>query len=576
LLVAVFVARRGAAQDTTLAAHPPATPSDSIVACAGQRIDSIIVHTSAPTAAILRRVPIVAHMVAAVHTTTHRELIRRFLLLHVGDRCDDLRRTESERIIREQPFIADADVRVLPSTSSSGGVMLDVETSDEVAAVVGVSASAGIPPLRVIRLGDANLSGEGIYLAGDWRDGGAFRDGFGGRFSDNQLFGRPYTFTLDGHQDPLGDSWQVNATHPFYTDIQRIAWRARAGARDGYVQYSIDENTAHALRLARNFFDVGGIIRVGPPGRLSLFGASISGNDERPAALPVLITDNGFAPDTSSALLGRFETHRIARVNTLWGVRDIGYARVRGFDALTATQDLPVGFELGTLFGRSLSVLGSRDDDIFMSGDVYLGAAQRDVGLRVQLEGEGRRDNDEGRWDGILTSGQTVGYLRPSENNTMTGSLEFSGGWNQRIPFNLSLSDPTGGVRGYISSRTPGGQRIVARWEDRQFVGRPFKLADMGVGVFAESGRLWAGDIPYGVTTPFRSSFGVSLYGAVPPASARLWRLDLAIAANPAPGGHRLELRLSNMDRTTFFLAEPSDIGATREQTVPSSVFRWP
>jgi len=573
MLAAMSAGRRAAAQDTTSSTRG-APAADSSVVCAGQRIDSIVIHTSAPTAAILRRVPIVAHMVAAVHTTTHRELIRRFLLLHVGDRCDELRRTESERIIREQPFIADAEVRVL--LLPAGGVMLDVQTSDEVAAVVGVSAAAGIPPLRVIRLGDANLSGEGIYLAGDWRDGGAFRDGFGGRFSDNQLFGRPYTFTIDGHQDPLGDSWQLNATHPFYTDIQRIAWRARAGARDDYVQYSINDSTAHALRLARNFFDIGGIIRVGPPGRLSLFGASISGNDERPGTLPVLITDNGFAPDTSSALLGRFEAHRIARVNTLWGVRDIGYARVRGFDALTATQDLPVGFELGTLFGRSLSVLGSRDDDIFMSGDVYLGAAQRTVGLRVQLEGEGRRDNGAGQWDGILASGQTVGYLRPSENNTTSASLEFSGGWNQRIPFSLSLSDPTGGVRGYISSRTPGGQRLVARWEDRQFVGRPFKLADMGVGVFAETGKLWAGDIPYGVTTPFRSSFGVSLYGAVPPASARLWRLDLAIAADPAPGGHRLELRLSNMDRTTFFLAEPADIGATREQTVPSSVFRWP
>ncbi|MFI5229292.1 MAG: hypothetical protein ACHQWU_09505, partial [Gemmatimonadales bacterium] len=572
--MAIGLARAASAQDTTSATRPPAPPADTVVACAGQRIDSIIVHTSAPTAALLRRVPIVARMVAAVHTTTHRDLIRRFMLLNVGDACDELRLAESARIIREQPFIADADVLVFPS--AAGGVNLDVETSDEVALVLGVSAAAGIPPVRVLRLGDANLSGEGIYLSGDWRDGGPFRDGFGGRFSDNQLLGRPYTFTVDGHQDPLGDSWQVNATHPFYTDIQRIAWRARAGARDGYVQYSIDQNTAHALRLARNFFDVGGIVRVGPPGRLSLFGASVSGNDERPATLPVLITNRGFAPDTGTELLGRFKPHRIARVNVLWGVRDIGYTRVRGFDALTATQDLPVGFELGTLFGRSLSVLGSRDDDIFMSGDVYLGAAQRNLGLRLQLEGEGRRDNGAGQWDGVLTSGNSVVYFRPGENNTMSGSLEFSGGWHQRIPFNLSLSDPTGGLRGYISSRTPGSQRLVARWEDRQFVGQPYKLGDLGVGVFAETGRLWAGDIPYGVTTPLRSSFGVSLYGAVPPASARLWRLDLAIAADPAPGGHRLELRLSNMDRTTFFLAEPADIGATREQTVPSSVFRWP
>ena len=89
-------------------------------------------------------------------------------------------------------------------------------------------------------------------------------------------------------------------------------------------------------------------------------------------------------------------------------------------------------------------------------------------------------------------------------SNTATASVEFSGGWRQRIPFNLTLSDPDGGVRGYASSNTPGGQRFVARFEDRQFVGRPNNWGDLGVGVFADAGRLWAGDIPYGVNTPIR------------------------------------------------------------------------
>ncbi len=302
----------------------------------------------------------------------------------------------------------------------------------------------------------------------------------------------------------------------------------------------------------------------------------MSGNDERPGTQQVLITDEGFAPDTGTQLLNRYENHRIARVNLLWGVRDVGFARVRGFDALTATQDLPVGFELGTLFGRSLSVLGSRDDDIFMSSDVYLGAAGSNGGVRAQLEGEGRRDNGEGVWDGILAAGRTIGYYEPGANNTVTTSLEFSGGWHQRIPYNFTLSDLTGGVHGYAGSHTPGGQRFVARLDDRQFLGQAFKLADIGVGAFAESGRLWAGDIPYGVTTPVRSSLGVSLYGAVPPGSARMWRLDLAYALKPDVGNGRWELRLTSTDKTTFFLAEPTDISSTREQTVPSSVFRWP
>jgi hypothetical protein len=91
-----------------------------------------------------------------------------------------------------------------------------------------------------------------------------------------------------------------------------------------------------------------------------------------------------------------------------------------------------------------------------------------------------------------------------------------------------------------------------------------------------DAGRLWAGDIPYGVTTPVRMSFGFSLLAAIPTNSARMWRLDAAIAKNPEPGGHRFELRFGNTNKTSFFFAEPSDIAATRERTVPSSVFRWP
>jgi hypothetical protein len=87
---------------------------------------------------------------------------------------------------------------------------------------------------------------------------------------------------------------------------------------------------------------------------------------------------------------------------------------------------------------------------------------------------------------------------------------------------------------------------------------------------------LWAGDIPYGVNTPLRSSFGFSILGTAPPSSARLWRMDLAIATSSENGRGRFELRIGSTDKTTFFLTEPSDLQSIRERTVPSSVFRWP
>ena len=544
------------------------------IPCIGQPIRHVIVRASAPTAAALRRVPIIEKLAAAVHVTTHDGVITRFVLLKPGDRCNELRRTESERILRAQPFIADASVEAFGT--QDGGVDIIVTTTDEVAIVGGAAIGTGSPFLRLLRVGDLNVSGQGIYLAGEWRSGTPYRNGYGGAFTDNQFLGRPYTFSAQAIRNPLGDFWEIASEHPFYTDIQRIAWQGRVGARDDYVQFPNDINSSHALRLVRNYFDIGGLVRVGTPGRLSLFGAALTGDDERPAALPVLITGHGFAPDSGSLLFNRFTDHRTARINALWGVRDIGFAQMRGFDALTATQDMPVGFQLGTMFGRSLSVLGARDDDIFVASDLYLGAVGTNNALRVQSAWEARRDNGTGFWDGILGVAHALQYFKLDSRNTTLASVEFSGGWRQRVPFNLTLSDPIGGVRGYGSSNTPGARRLVERLEHRVLLGRPGGFGDFGVAMFSDAGQLWAGDIPYGVTTPIKPSIGVSALAAIPVASARLWRIDLAYALKPDPGKGRLELRFSNTNKTGFFLPDPNDITDTRERSLPSSVFRWP
>ena len=237
-------------------------------------------------------------------------------------------------------------MRAIPDTA--GGVTLLVETSDEISLVLDAAIGAGHPFVRFFRFGDANLDGEGLYVAGDWRNGGAFRDAFGGRLVDNQMFGEPYTFSAQAYRNPLGTAWAAEGFHPFYTDIQRLAWLVQLGSLDDFVQFENDINSAHAIRLVRSFFELGGVLRIGPPGRLSLFGVAIVGDDERPGQNQVLVTSRGFALDTSTQLLNRYVDHRIARVNLLWGIRDIGFTRVKGLDALTATEDFPIGFQVGT------------------------------------------------------------------------------------------------------------------------------------------------------------------------------------------------------------------------------------
>jgi hypothetical protein len=179
----------GWAQDTTAKSTVAPDSTRQVVACTGQRVRDIVIHSSAPTIAALRTVPVAAEIARSVHATTKPDLIRRYLLMARGDRCTELRRAESERILRAQPFLADASVQAF--AADSGFVDLEVRTLDETSAVISGTITSASPFLTAVRLGSSNLGGDGMYLVGNWRRDPHFRDGIGLRYTDYQLGAEP-------------------------------------------------------------------------------------------------------------------------------------------------------------------------------------------------------------------------------------------------------------------------------------------------------------------------------------------------------------------------------------------------
>jgi len=575
---------RLAAQDSAGAAAP-------VVACDGQTISDIDIRTEPPTLPpLLRRVHLLQRAIDELHATTREDIVRRFLLIGVGQPCRELRRAESERILRAQPFLADA--RVVALDDGQGGVLIDVVTVDELSYTIGVGTRGS--QLSGFKLGNANVMGDGVAAEVRWRSEGFYRDEFAARVTDYQLLGRPYQLSVGGERRRIGSQWQTDLSHPFLTDLQRIAWRATAGSATDFVQFRRPDQagapivadarlragrdgTLPSLGVTRSHWDAGGIVRIGAPGRLSLFGASFSSEEDRNDPEPVFVTDSGVfgAAAEAGALVNRYGRHHVARVNALWGVRNIQFMTVHGFDALTASQDVRTGFQFGALFGRSLTVLGSDDDDIFLSADLYAGRGTPRSFVALQMAGEGRQDGDSVRWDGVLTSGRLAWYLKPSLDNTLITSAELGAGWHQRVPFQLSLADPQGGVRGFRDSRDGGAQRVVVRIEDRLAMGQLGRLSGFGLAFFGDAGKMWAGDAPFGVDTPVRASLGAGLLAAVPARSKRLWRLDVVFPVQRDDHA-KWELRLTSRNFTRSFWEEPGDVLRGRSRSVPSSIFTWP
>ncbi len=578
LCCALALPVRAHAQNDATAEKRTPTSSEgqgSIAGCAGQPISDIVVITQPPfTERLPRRIEWVRTTVRRVHVNTDDEVIRRFLLLKVGEPCNQISRAESERILRAQPFLVEARIRVYDD--ESGGVRLEVETRDDFSAIFSPVLSRASPVFRGLRFGESNLLGSASLAALEWRDGEQLNDVLGAEFTDHQFAGERIELRAVARRNFYGQEMRAELVHPYYTDLQRFAWVGSAGGTRDLVQLRRPDREINAVNVRREFANVGAIARVGSVGRLKLLGVSLSRERERADSMPVLIAPQGIIPDSLSAPLSGFRRQRVVRVNALLGLRAVRFVRVQGFDALTGEQDVRSGLQLGITAGQSLPISQSSDRDRFLASNLYLGYGGQRSFAGFEAIAEARQDRTTGIWDNVISSGRLAWYLRPAEKQTTLLQAEWATTSNVTVPFQLTLADRAGGILGHRASRQPGSQRLVLRGEQRLVVPTRFNLADFGLSAFTEAGRLW-GDplVPFSVSTPWRGAVGVSILAAIPPRSRRLWRVDFGVPFGNDPD-RRFEVRFSSADRSRVFWVDPFDVRLARERTSPASLFTWP
>ena len=578
---------KATAQDSTRTQPRPAALDAAHAACDGRLISAIDVRPQSPYfAGLTGQWRWIARRATALHATTRAHVIRRFLLVHVGEPCTRIGLEESERVLRAQPFLAEARVSVYDD--GYGGVRVDVFTVDEIGLLAGLNAQSGSPYVTRFLLGEGNLLGEGIQASADWHYYQFYRDRYALNLIDYDFLAKPYRLQVDAIRQPEGGQWDVALTHPFLSELQRAAWVVAGGSQRifyGFQSPFFPNNfDIPAVDFTRSYWQVGAIVRVGQPGKFSLFGLSLSQEREVVARTPVFLSDSGLRRDTSSLtapeLTNRF-AHLIqsGRVNVLWGFRDVEFLRVSGFDVLSGDEDLRRGIQFGTFFGHGVSTLGTRGEDTFVSSAVYLGAGTSRKFIGLQAQGEGRENDNTHAWDGILVSARAAAYFKPASDQVFILDEEYGLGIRQRIPFQLGFGDFRGGIRGYRLSQDAGGERSVTRFEYHYALPPIRQLAQIGVGPFVDAGRLWAQDTPFGVSTPFTIGAGMSLFVAIPPRSRRMWRLDIAFPVTNEPHVHGVEFRFTTQtfSYTSYtFYQEPQDLARAREPVVPASIFNYP
>ena len=547
----------------------------ALAACNGEIVNSIDVRVHPPlTTSVAGDVLERASEMTGVHfATTRARIVRTYLLLREGLPCTERDRAESERILRSQTFIASAAIYVIPE--GPGRVSLQVEVVDEFPILFGGSISRG--SLASATLGSQNLGGRGLLAAVRLSRGFAYRTGFGVRLTQYGAFGRPALVALDAEREQHGDRLRLEVAQPFLTDRQRNAFHFSSGGASTLATLMSTTGAEVALYTRRASWDAGFARRLGTavPGRtVGILGAAIMGEDIRVGDDVVIVSRAGLVPAPDSALVTRYHAFGVARVAAIGGVRQLRYLTVRGVDAVRAEQDVGIGMQLGALVGPS--VWASRGaSDLFIATDFYAGGGGESSFFTTRILAEARGNHESRRWDGVVASARFIWYNRASDHWSTTASLEGSTLQHVAFPAQLSFRDADGGVRGFGDADAAGGQRAVARIEQRIRFPQASVPVDLAAALFADAGKLWAGTAPYGVTTPVRSALGVSILGAYPSGGKRTYRLDVAFPLNPEGGRTKLEVRFSSSDRTVGVSAEPRDVARNRTGATPATLLKW-
>lgn len=581
VLLAVLPAAEAGAQGKGSTSAPASPGSDSLAvattpampplpSCDGKRVNAVEIRPGRPPfEGAATRWRHFARAIGLHHATTRPGVIDAFVALEEGDTCTELRRAESERVLREQPFLADASVRAIPD--SLGGVTLLVETTDEIPVLV-AARTRGVK-LQQLSLGNENLGGNALLVQGSVERGYAYRTGFGVRVEEYATFGRPYVTSIDLQRHTLGYYGNLEMSHPFYTDLQRIGWHVGGLSAEDYVGIQRPANDPLALRVQQQRWDASTLVRVLGTKTVTLAGFGASAVRIAPDAQGIMVTDTGLAADTGTTLRNRYALFKATRVGVLAGVRRMSFTPVRGFDALTGTQDIASGFALGMYAAQGIKALGENDN--FVSGIAYAGMARERAMLGTFGQMEARRDPVTHKWDSVIGSARAALYAGGGPGTLFIVEDRFSGGSASRLPMQLSLDDRQGGILGYHRSGIAGSIRNVVRTEVRVSRAAFVRNADVGVAAFGAVGSVWAGDAPYGVTAT-RSSLGVSLMAAYPTRSKRLYRADIGFPLTRSGSGGGIEVRFTSEDRTNEFLREPDDVSRARTGPVPSRQFAWP
>jgi len=463
-----------------------------------------------------------------LHLTTRATVIARQLLFRQGDRLSARLIDESERILRQNKYIYDVDIR--PTAWHDGVADIEITTRDTwtLDVVVTFSHSGGANNSRY-GLTEYNLLGTGATL-------GAFQTSTPDRHGHTFEFTYPQAFDhwtqlsyVEGRFND-GNSQAAAITRPFYALDTR--W---AAAANGLRFNRIDSvyNTGETVSQFRHREDGaqawGGLSRGLIDGWAQRFSAGFTTQDDKYAAVPGEAAPDPFPVD-----------HELRGPFLLYELVQDRYAKMRNHDQIGRTEVVQLGTDLTAQLTQSSRAWGaSRDAWLYAVNwsDAYTMPWEHDLFATAVAE---RYLASTG--EPLSHQGFTLRYYWPQGAHTaFYAAVSGDRLGTAAAPDQLQLGGDTG-LRGYPMRYQEGEKRALVTLEARYYTDwYPFRLFRVGAAAFYDRGRAWGGVNQNAVNGGWLSDVGIGARLSLDRTFARVLHMDIAVPLNREPGIKRVQ-----------------------------------
>ena len=499
-----------------------------------------------------------------LHVRTAASFIGDELLFGEGDCFDPFLLSESTRLLDSYGFLSQASIT--HEDDDSGGKRVMVTTRDEWSTQVdlGLTYDEGAN-LERLQVTEENFLGHGVFAEYTFRERRESRSqGF--RLATPRFFGRTDASIGGGRARP-GRFFDQYVRYPFVGETGRYSVRQGINRGTDFFSYSTggaEPYTQVLVSARKHLVELSAARRFGEPGRTIIAGVTLTRDVVSFPGVPEVAFGTDFDEllplpgPPPSGLDRQLRSTAATRVALQLGTRRYRYVEYVGLDGVRDHQFVSLGVFAGVTIGRGFDLFtpsgATGTSDTFGRLHATFGAPVGSSLFHGGVTVETARES--GEWRDVLADADLVAYLRSERLSSHTVFLRAStgGGWRTSLPYQLSLGG-RGGVRSLIEDRYPGGRMLRFVIEDRVVFPWPAPDdADLGLTVFADVGRVWSGDVPYGTDSGWQAGLGFGLRIGLPAGTRHAWRTDVVFPVGPTGGDPIFRVTFeTNLFRSGFF-----------------------